>query len=199
MNFIIYTLLIVFIISFVSNIVPFAGAPYTLVASYFIIHYRVPISLIFAYIALSGLGAALAKVLTYLLGVGLRNPLSKNKNIPILTRFTSSKYFLITLFILAILPALPLDDYLYIGGGVVKSSLLRMLKITIPAKVLKSGIEIPLEIFGIIQISYISGLSPLELTIISSAIFIILGIILAKIDWEKVYNLIKQKYPNFNL
>ncbi|BCU69273.1 hypothetical protein [Stygiolobus caldivivus] len=198
-NAILLTLLIVFGLSFISNIIPFAGAPYTIITSYFIIHYHAPLLLAGIYILVSGIGAALAKILTYLLGVGLEKPLNKNKNLPILKRFINSKYFLLSLFILAILPGLPLDDYLYIGGGLVKTSLLRMIKITIPAKIIKSSIEIPLEILGIIQISSISGLSPLELTIISSVAFVILGIILVKIDWERIYVIIKQKYPKFSL
>ena len=199
MNDIVVSLVIVFGISFVSNILPFAGAPYTVIASYFIIHYHTSLLIIILYIIVSGLGAGLAKVLTYILGIGLEKPLNKNKNLPLLKRFISSKYFILSLFIMAMLPGLPLDDYLYIGGGVVRTSLVRMLKVTIPAKILKSGVEIPLEILGIIQVSAISGLSPLELTVISSITFIVLGVILAKIDWEKMYSTIKQKYPKFSL
>ncbi|MFP3187550.1 MAG: hypothetical protein RXR07_00550 [Sulfolobaceae archaeon] len=199
MNDIVVSLVIVFGISFVSNILPFAGAPYTVITSYFIIHYHTSLLIIILYIIVSGLGAGLAKVLTYTLGIGLEKPLNKNKNLPLLKRFISSKYFILSLFIMAMLPGLPLDDYLYIGGGVVRTSLVRMLKVTIPAKILKSGVEIPLEILGIIQVSAISGLSPLELTVISSITFIVLGVILAKIDWEKMYSTIKQKYPKFSL
>lgn len=191
----VYILITIFLVSFITNILPFAGAPYTIIATDFLILYGKSLVNIVLVIILSGIGAAIAKILTYYLGVLLRKPLKKNKNIPLLERFLNTKYFPLALFITAILPGLPLDDYLYIGGGVGKKSLLHMLTITIPSKILKSSIEIPLELLGIIKISNYTGISAVTLSLIFTIIFVIIGIVLIKIDWNPIYEKI-EKYLN---
>ena len=186
----------IFVISFISNIIPFAGAPYTLIATDFLITYGITPKNLILVIIISGIGAALAKSLTYLLGIILRKPLRNNRNIPLLDKFIKSRYFPLALFITAIIPGLPLDDYLYIGGGLTKASLIKMLLITVPSKILKSAIEIPIELFGIIKISNIINVNPLFLSIGLTILFIILGVILVKIDWYSIYEKIVQKYLN---
>ncbi|BAB67256.1 hypothetical protein [Sulfurisphaera tokodaii] len=189
-------LILIFLISFITNILPFAGAPYTLIATNFLLAYGENIENILIVIFLSGTGAALAKTITYVLGIALKKPLRKNKNIPLINKFIKSKYFPLALFITAILPGLPLDDYLYIGGGIVKESLKKMLIITIPSKILKSSIEIPLELFGILKISDLFNLNPLLLSILLTIIFFIIGFLLIKIDWNSLYEKISEKYLN---
>ncbi|QIW24942.1 hypothetical protein EWF20_12930 [Sulfolobus sp. S-194] len=189
-------LVLIFLISFITNILPFAGAPYTLIATNFLLAYGENIENILIVIFLSGTGAALAKTITYILGIILKKPLRKNKNIPLINKFIKSKYFPLALFITAILPGLPLDDYLYIGGGLVKESLKKMLIITIPSKILKSLIEIPLELFGILKISDLFNLNPLLLSILLTLIFFIIGFLLIKIDWNTLYEKISEKYLN---
>ncbi|BFI76331.1 hypothetical protein [Sulfurisphaera ohwakuensis] len=189
-------LILIFLISFITNILPFAGAPYTLIATNFLLAYGENIENILIVIFLSGTGAALAKTITYVLGIALKKPLRKNKNIPLINKFIKSKYFPLALFITAILPGLPLDDYLYIGGGIVKESLKKMLIITIPSKILKSSIEIPLELFGILKISDLFNLNPLFLSILLTIIFFIIGFLLIKIDWNSLYEKISEKYLN---
>ncbi|BFH72550.1 hypothetical protein SJAV_04940 [Sulfurisphaera javensis] len=192
-------LLLIFSISFITNILPFAGAPYTLIATDFLLAYGKNIENILIVVLISGIGAALAKTLTYVLGIALKKPLRDNKNIPLIHKFIKSKYFPLALFITAILPGLPLDDYLYIGGGIVRESLKKMLIITIPSKILKSMIEIPLELFGIIKISDLADINPLYLSIALTVIFIILGILLIKIDWYSLYEKVNEKYLNKRL
>jgi hypothetical protein len=63
-----------------------------------------------------------------------------------------------------------------------------MLSITFSAKIIKSGFEIPLEVYGIITIGRHLRFEPLLLGIISSVIFTILGILLFIIDIEKILN-----------
>ena len=189
-------LIIIFTISFISNIIPFAGTPYTLIATNFLIAFGMTAENLILVIIISGVGAALSKSLTYLFGIALRKPLHKNKNLPLLDKFVKSKYFPLALFITAIIPGLPLDDYLYIGGGITRVSLMKMLLITVPSKILKSAIEIPIELFGIIKISNIIDINPLFLSIGLTVLFIILGIVLIKIDWHSIYWKIAQKYLN---
>ncbi len=190
--------IIIFIISLASNALPFLGAPYTLIATYFIIKNGINIENFVIAIVISGLGAALAKTLTYALGFVLRKPLRRNKNIDILSKFSRSRYFKILLFILSVIPLLPFDDYLFIGGGVAKVSILNMLKVSILGKLTKSAVEIPLEVFGIIKISDVLNVGALTLTLIFSIAFIVLGVVLFLIDWETLYLKAKQKYHWIN-
>jgi len=189
-------LIVIFAISFISNIIPFAGAPYTLIATNFLITFGKTTENLVLVILISGVGAALAKSLTYLLGIALRKPLHNNKNMPFLDKFIKSKYFPLALFITAVIPGLPLDDYLYMGGGITRASLMKMLLITVPSKILKSAIEIPIELFGIIKISDFTNINPLFLSIGLTILFIVLGIVLIKIDWYSIYERITQKYLN---
>lgn len=189
-------LLIIFVISFVSNIVPFAGAPYTVIATNFLIVYGKSAENIVIIILISGIGAALAKSLTYLLGIALRKPLKNNKNIPLIDKFVHSKYLPIALFITAVIPGLPLDDYIYIGGGIAKASLTKMLLITIPSKILKSAVEIPIELYGILKISSIADINPLFLSLTLTVTFVVLGIVLIKVDWYSIYEKVSKKYLN---
>lgn len=190
--------LIVFAITFVSNIMPFAGAPYTVITSNLILIAGGTLPVMAFYILVSGVAAATAKVATYALGIALKRPLKENKNIAFLKRFSETRGFTMTLFVTAILPGLPLDDYLFIGGGVVRAPLTRMLAVTLLAKLLKSAVEVPLVTFGIIHVSSLTGVGALELTVISSLLFLLLGFVLLKVDWEKLYSSIKRKYPKLN-
>ena len=53
-------------------------------------------------------------------------------------------------------------------------------------KILKSGIEISIEIAGIKLISSLLGLNAFELSIISVIVFSVVGVVLFKIDWEEI-------------
>lgn len=188
--------LLVFAITFVSNIVPFAGAPYTVITSNLVLLSGGTLPVMAFYIVVSGVAAATAKVATYILGIALKRPLKENKNMAFLKRFSETRGFLATLFVTAILPGLPLDDYLFIGGGVVKAPLARMLAVTLVAKLLKSAIEIPLVTFGIVHINNLVGIGVLYLSIISSILFIAVGVALLKIDWERAYSMIRHGMRN---
>jgi hypothetical protein len=186
----IYEILFLFFISFISNATPFFGAPYTIIATTILLKAGFTPTNFLITVIVTGLGAGISKVVMYIIGIGLRRPLKDTKNMKFLSRFVNSKSFYLVLFILAILPLLPLDDYLFLGGGIIKAPLLKMLYITVLAKLTKSAFEIALEVAGIIVIAQHTkrfGITEVELGIISSVIFIILGIIFFKIDWEKYY------------
>ncbi|MCY0882940.1 MAG: hypothetical protein OWQ50_03885, partial [Acidianus infernus] len=147
-------------------------------------------------IILTGVGATVAKSFMYFIGLGARKALKRNKNVIFFSRFTSKKSFYIILFFTSIFPFLPLDDLVYLIGGTTKTSLISMLKISLLAKIIKSSIEIPIEAFGILQISEAIGISPLETGVISTVIMTILAIILFKIDWESIYRKIEKYLTN---
>jgi len=179
-------LIVIFVISFITNATPFFGAPYTLITTSILIKSGVsPLSLILA-VVLSGLGASLSKLVMYALGIAIRKPLKDNKNILIIEKISKSYGFYAALFILTILPFLPLDDYIFLAGGVARLSVFRMILISIIGKTLKSGIEISIELTGISLIASIFSINEFELSIISIIVFILLGILLFKLDWEEI-------------
>jgi len=142
------------------------------------------LSLILA-VVLSGLGASLSKLVMYALGIAIRKPL-KVIRILLIEKISKSYGFYAALFILTILPFLPLDDYIFLAGGVARLSVFRMILISIIGKTLKSGIEISIELTGISLIASIFSINEFELSIISIIVFILLGILLFKLDWEEI-------------
>ncbi|MFP3227378.1 MAG: VTT domain-containing protein [Caldisphaera sp.] len=181
--FLYYTLL-VFWISFISNAIPFGGPPYTIITATAII--QLNYSYFWELIILASLGAVLSKIVIYLFGFLFKKPLLRNKNVKLLLSLPD-KYILLTLFILSIIPILPFDDYLYIAGGAVKISLLKMILITLIAKFFKTTIEIFIELKVITLASYLFSISKPDVAVILTALFIAIGVIGFKIDWEKQY------------
>ncbi|MFP3044038.1 MAG: hypothetical protein RXO22_04650 [Thermocladium sp.] len=183
-----YLLLAIFAVSFAANATPFTGVSYTLIATTLLIRFDSSPSMIILAIIASGLGAAVSKNVMYGAGAAMERWLKRNRNINLLRRVSGTRYFYLTLVILAILPGFPLEDYVYFGSGAARTPLLKLNAYMIMAKLIKSAVEIPLELMGLTMISnYLSflGLTPLDLGIISSAAFIVLGFIIFKIDWEK--------------
>ena len=186
-----YPYIFLFTISFVSNALPFGGAPYTLIGAF----YAEKLGLVNV-ILITALGAASAKVVLYATGLGSRRLMERNKNYAFFERIVRKRSFLVALFITAIIPGLPLDDFLYLWGGSVKGDLLKMLAVTFAAKLLKSGVEIPLELRALSFASDLTGvnlLSNVYFQIGSVVFFIVIGVILFVIDWEKTLNWAKEK------
>ena len=80
------------------------------------------------------------------------------------------------------------NDYVYIGAGANRGRLTPMLGVTLVAKLAKSTFEIFLELSGLLEISSLThgivGLSRLQLSIVASVAFVVLGITIYKLDWE---------------
>ncbi|QXJ34438.1 hypothetical protein [Saccharolobus shibatae] len=179
-------LIVIFVISFITNATPFFGAPYTLITTSILIKSGVsPLSLILA-IVLSGLGASLSKLVMYALGIAIRKPLKNNKNILFIEKISRSYGFYIALLILSILPILPLDDYIFLAGGIAKLSVFKMVVVSIISKIIKSAIEISVELAGISLLASVLGINAFELSLISILVFVLLGILLFKLDWEQL-------------
>ena len=186
-----YPYIFLFAVSFISNALPFGGAPYTLIGTF----YAKELGLV-SVILITALGAASAKVVLYATGLGSRRLMERNKNYAFFERAIKKRSFLVALFITAIIPGLPLDDFLYLWGGAVKGDLLRMLAVTFAAKLLKSSIEIPLELFVLSIASQLTGtnlLSNVYFQVGAVAFFVAIGVILFVIDWEKTLNHVKEK------
>jgi hypothetical protein len=111
----------------------------------------------------------------------------KNRNVRLIGKFLGKAGFYLTLFVTALIPALPFDDYVYLGAGANSARLTPMLGVTFAAKLLKSSFEILLELSGIIGISKATrflGLTRLDTSILLSVAMIVIGIVIYKINWE---------------
>ena len=132
----------------------------------------------------------MGKIVIYFTAVGLQRSLLKNKNVRLLGTWLGKSGFYVGLFITALLPILPFDDYVYIGAGANRGRLGPMLGVTFLAKLAKSAFEILLELSGLLEISrlthHLLGLSRLELSIVASGAFVVLGIATYKLDWEPI-------------
>jgi membrane protein YqaA with SNARE-associated domain len=184
-------LLVTFVISFVSNATPFFGAPYTLVASSLLLTVGITPYNFLLFVLSAGIAASLSKTIMYFIGIVLRRPLRNSKNIKFVSRFINKISFYLLLFIFSIIPFLPLDDYLFIVGGVSGGRVVGMLGVSILGKILKTSIEMIVELEGLRFTENLLkglGLSYLDLGLIGTVIFILLGIGLAKLDWEKFYD-----------
>lgn len=174
-------------VSFLSNVFPFFGASYTLLAA-------LQITLLgstpynFAVIVLvSALGATLAKAVIYFGGLGFRKPLLKNRNVRLIEKYSRTNGFFLVLFVAALLPVFPFDDFIFIGAGAALASLGAMLLVTLAAKVIKSTVEVAIELAILKGLATVFDFHRLDITIALSAVFVVIGIMVYKVDWEAVY------------
>jgi hypothetical protein len=182
-----------FAISFFSNILPFGGAPYTLIGTFKVEELGLPTVII-----VTALGAALAKVPLYYFGFEANFLFKKNKNYGFFKSWVERRSFLVALFITAVLPGLPLDDFLYLWAGALKSGVLKMLSVTLAAKLLKSSVEIPMEYYSLAVLSnviHVNVLDSLYAQLALVAAFVVLGIVLFVIDWQSIINKVKSTLP----
>jgi hypothetical protein len=177
----------VLVVSFLSNVFPFFGASYTLLAA-------LQLSLLgntpyhFAVIVIvSGVGATLAKAVIYFGGFGFREFLMRNKNVRLIERYSTTGKFFLVLFLAALLPVFPFDDFLFIGAGAALASLAAMLLVTLAAKIVKSTVEIGIELAILKELATVFNFQRLDITIALTAVFLVIGVVVYKIDWESVY------------
>ena len=183
------------VVSFLSNVSPFVGASYTLLATlYLTLIGFTPLNFLVV-VVISAVGATLAKVVIYFGAFGFKDVLIRNKNVRLIGRYSNSESFYLILFVTSLLPVFPLDDFIYIGAGATSSTLGLMSVVTLTAKVIKSGVEIALEFTILRDLSQLFGLHSVELTIVLTVIFICLGIILYKVDWERTFARIRGRSP----
>jgi arginine exporter protein ArgO len=183
-------LITLFGISLVTNATPFLGASYTLLATAELISMGYSPANFALIVIITGAGATFAKIVLYSGALGLRRELARNKNVRLFHEWLHKRSFYVTLFITAIIPALPLDDYIYIGAGANRARLGPMVGVTFLAKLAKSAVEIFLEFNGILGLSSftrrIFGFSWLEFSLLTALLFVVLGVVIYKLDWESL-------------
>jgi len=191
-------LFLLFLFSFVSNATAFFGGSYTFVATVELAATGISLESFSLVVFVTALGATCGKIVIYFGALGLKKSLLKNRNVQLLGRWLGSGGFYLGLFITALLPVLPFDDYVYIGAGANGGRLAPMLGVTFVAKLAKSAFEILLELSGLLEITrlthHLFGLSRLELSIVASALFVVLGIATYKIDWEPITSWVTDRF-----
>ena len=183
----------VLVVSFLSNVSPFFGASYTLLATLQLTLIGPSPFNFLLVVLVSAVGATLAKVVIYYGAFGLRRIIGGNKNIRLIGRNSSTGKFYVALFVTALLPILPLDDFIYIGAGATAASIGLMSAVTLLAKILKSGFEVALELTILTDLSRVFGFNRLDVTVALVAVFLVIGILIYQLDWEKLYDRFMRK------
>lgn len=182
-------LLLLFLISVVSNATAFFGASYTLIGTAELSATGVTPGNFALVVLVTALGATVGKIAVYYSGVGFHKRLLKNKNVRLMGDWAGRAGFYFGLFVAALLPVFPFDDYVYIGAGANRGRLSPMLAVTFLAKLPKSALEILLELSGLLEIRNLTygllGLSRFQLSLVGSAAFVVIGILTFMLDWEK--------------
>jgi hypothetical protein len=180
----VWVVVLVLLVSFLSNISPFVGASYTLLATLYLTLIGLTPLNFGVVVIVSAIGATLAKVVIYYGAFGFRDLLVKNKNVRLIGRAASTDTFYLVLLVTSLLPIFPFDDFIYIGAGATSASLGLMSAVTLFAKTAKSVIEIALEYTILRDLSHLLDLHQVELTIALTGVFVFIGILVYKIDWE---------------
>ncbi|HEV2137381.1 MAG TPA: hypothetical protein VGR53_00900 [Nitrososphaerales archaeon] len=181
-------------VSFLSNVSPFFGASYTLLATLQLTLIGPSPLNFLVVVVVSAVGATLAKTVIYFGAFELKGVIGKNKNVQLIGRNATRREFYIALFLTALLPILPLDDFIYIGAGASAASLSLMSLVTLLAKILKSGFEIAIELTLLNNIGKAFGFQRLDITIVLIAAFLVIGILIYRVDWEKTYQRVRLRF-----
>jgi len=189
----VWVVFVVLLVSFLSNITPFVGASYTLFATlYLTLLGLTPLNFGVVVVA-SAVGATSAKVVIYYGAFGLRDLLLKNKNVRLIGRAASTDTFYLVLLVTSLLPIFPFDDFIYIGAGATSASLGLMSAVTLFAKTIKSVVEIALEFTILRDLSHLLDLHQVELTIALTGVFVCIGVVVYKIDWEGTIAMLRRR------
>lgn len=189
-------ILILFLVSLASNATPFFGASYTLIATTALLADGFSIGSFALIVFVTAAGASLGKLVLYASGKRFSGKLEQNKSVRFLERLLERKTGLMVVFVTALIPGLPLDDYVYIGAGASNSKLTGIFIVTFLAKILKSFLEIGIEYAGLGRLyttTGLTGLSRIETSILFSVVFLIVGVVFYKIDMEKVISRLKHR------
>lgn len=171
----------IFLVSMVSNSIPFITVPYLgIVAGYSFI-YTNPISKVVLVLS-SAAGATIGKIVVYFLGTAFRRGLgeSSKKNIELFKRVARRSLF-VAIVIFASTP-LP-DDILYIPLGLMKYPLPRYVLAIFVGKVVLTSIVV-------VYASWITAVATTQIYTVPVLVMVtaLLTYLILKIDWYNVIN-----------
>lgn len=181
----------VFLISFISNVIPYSAMPYlAFVTAYSIAapYERLLITL------LGGLGATLGKVVLYLISelIGKKIGKARRENIEYMKKIVKGKSAFLVIFLFAALP-LP-DDVIYIPLGIVRYSLLWFILPLFLGKTLLVGLFSLLGVRArwVLEYSIQSGLLYLTIPLLFLLTIEIILIVFF-VNWMRVYMTYEEK------
>ena len=180
-------------VSFLSNVSPFVGSSYTLLSTLELTLLGPSLWGFILVVVVSAVGATCAKLGIYYGAFGLRRFLVRNKNVRLVGRYSSTPRFYLALFVAAVLPVFPFDDYFFIGAGASSASLGAMTAVTLGAKLLKSFAEIALEFTVLRNLATAIGGNQLVLTVALTAAFVVIGVVAYWVDWESIFERAKAR------
>ncbi|ADN51390.1 hypothetical protein [Vulcanisaeta distributa] len=178
-----------FLISFIGNALPFFGEAYTVYAALTLLGIKSPMQYVVLVIAVTAIGASISKNVSYALGYALRKPLRRTSAVKLIMLLSNKAPLCVLVIILAALPGLPLDDYLYISTGAASINLAKLNAYILIGKLIKGSVEIPIELllfsslYGLLKPSM--ALSTFQL--VMAVLFTALAFVIFKIDWIKIY------------
>jgi hypothetical protein len=185
------SILFLFVVAFASNATPFFGASYTLLATTVLFAFGFTVGSFILVVLVTAAGASIAKLVLYYGGKGAKGQLRKNRNVALLERWLQHRSFLGVVFVTAVIPGLPLDDYVYIVAGANSAKLVRLFTVTLFAKIVKGFVEIGVEYasFGhLFPETGFFGVSRIATSILLSVLFLLFGIAFFKLDLEKLFS-----------
>lgn len=191
-----FSIFILFLVSVGSNATPFFGASYTLIATTALLADGFSLGNFVLIVLVTATGASLGKLVLYGGGKRFSGRLGQNKTVMVLGRLLERKMGLAVVFVTAIIPGLPLDDYVYVGAGASSSRLTGMFIITFFAKILKSFLEIGIEYAGLGRLytaTSLTGLSRLETSILFSVVFLLVGVVFYKVDLDRATSRLRRR------
>lgn len=181
----------IFLLSFISNSIPFAAIPYlyVLLVISSVGNFTIEQLILLAFV--SSIGAALGKLIVYFLSRSVRIFLSEKKreNVETLKKILSKGIFL-AVFIFAMTP-LP-DDIINIPAGLMGFNLV---KYFIAVTLGKTILTFSVLLFGSVGAFISRELGELNVIFLSIYIVItvLLSIIIIKVDWAKVVSVYNEK------
>lgn len=180
-----YGYLGIFIVSLVSNSIPYVGLPYLALLVFLAPIFDSLVSLILAIVA-SALGATIGKVIILFVGRGVRVVLSEEtkENLVFFNKLFK-KWSFIAVFLFAALP-LP-DDVLYIPLGIAGYQIIPYTIAVFTGKVIVTGMAV---FFGKAFIDILEGTFRIPFAI-SFTVLVVVTLIVAyvavKINWKTVF------------
>ena len=186
MDTLLWAAVLVLVTSFLSNVSPFVGGSYTLIATFELSALGFSPTNFLVVVLISAVGAAAAKVVIYYGAFGFKGLLQRNKNVRLIGRYSSTGPFYLALFVAAFLPVFPFDDFVFIGAGATSASVGLMTAVTLASKVAKSFVEILLEFTVLSGVASLLGTQSLLVTGALTVVFLVIGVVIFSVDWEAV-------------
>lgn len=170
-----------FLVAFAFNLIPLGAPPYISVV---LLEVRYGGEGFWPPVLAASAGAAAAKVVMYYFGVGFKGVLRRNRNVRFLSRYADSPWAYALAFFAAVVPVLPLDDFVYMAGGASGLRAKLMGLIAAAAKVLKTVIEVSAADYFIGLVSYAFKLPEWELIAVLAVLGSLSGLAVFLLDWE---------------